>query len=91
MSWISRNRVKETRKPIAPTDLEEAIAEVVRASHPECQSFMGVIVERVAPSANGSTNWAVKGVRYGKANRELCSAALSNCVSEKQLEYELSE
>jgi hypothetical protein len=91
MSWKSRNQVADTRKPIARGDLEQAIAEVVKASHPECETFIGVIVERVAPASSNGTNWAIKGVKYGKANREFCTAALSNCVSEKQLEYELSE
>ena len=63
----------------------------VQPRHRLLQTFVGVIVERVVPGSPGAVNWAVRGVRYGKANRELCGAALSNCVSEKQLEFELSE
>lgn len=85
------NKTKTRRKPIARAELEQAIAGAVKASNPECQDFVAVIVERVVPASPGGANWAVKGVRYGKASRELCDAALSNCVTEKQLEFELSD
>lgn len=91
MSQKADEQIKAKRKPIARAELEQVIADVVRAGDPECQEFVGVIVERVAATSPGGANWAVKGVKYGKANRELCDAALSNCVTEKQLEFELSE
>lgn len=90
MKWKT-DKTKLKRKPIARAELEQAIAEVVKAGDAECREFVGVIVQRVAPGSPEGANWAVKGVKFGKANRELCDAALSACVAEKQREFELSE
>jgi hypothetical protein len=73
------------------TALERAITERVRSSRAECKAFVGVIVEYVKPKKPGDANWALKGVRYGKANREASAAALSALVAESQLEFELSD
>ena len=79
------------RTTINRIDLEQSLAEAVRSVSPECQAFVGVIIERVAPKTSGAVNWAVKGVRYGKADRDRCEAALGMCLREKQLEYVLSD
>jgi hypothetical protein len=91
MSRKSDKQTKAKRKPIARAELEKVIADVVKTSNPECEAFAAVILERIAPGSPGDANWAVKGVKYGKANRELCDVALSSCVTEKQLEFELSD
>jgi CspA family cold shock protein len=79
------------RTTINRIDLEQSLAEAVRSVSPECQAFVGVIIERVVPKTSGAVNWAVKGVRYGKADRDRCEAALGMCLREKQLEYVLSD
>jgi hypothetical protein len=80
-----------TRKPISREALEESLTEAVRASHPEFDTFAGVIVERIAPPTRGASNWTVKGVRYGRVDRYRGGIILSHCVGEAQLEFELSE
>jgi cold shock CspA family protein len=82
---------KPVRQPIALAALEQSLADAVRGVGPECEAFVGVIIERVAPEASGGTNWAVKGVRYGRADRDRCEAALGVCLHEKQREYTLSD
>ena len=82
---------KPVRKPITRADLEQSLADAVRSVGPECQAFVGVIVERVVPETAGGANWAVKGVRYGRADRDRCEAALGMSLHEKQLEYVLSD
>lgn len=82
---------KLVRMPIARADLEQLLADAVRSVAPDCQAFVGVIIERVVPQAPGEANWAVKGVRYGKADRDRCEAALGMSLREKQLEYVLSD
>lgn len=79
------------RKPIARLALEQALTEVIKTSHPECEAFVGVVVERIAPASPDAANWGVKGVRYGRANRELCDAALSKSVIEGLGKFELSD
>lgn len=79
------------RKPMAREDLEQSLADAVRSIAPQCQAFVGVIIERVVPQTPDGANWAVKGVRYGRADRDQCEAALGMSLREKQLEYVLSD
>ena len=69
--------------------LEQALAESVRASDPECQGLIAIIVERIVPAPSDGANWAVKGVKYGQAERERCRAAISKCVEDSQREFEV--
>ena len=82
---------KPVRKPITRAALEQSLADAVRSVAPECQAFVGVIIERVVPETSVGANWAVKGVRYGRADRDRCEAALGMSLHEKQLEYTLSD
>jgi len=78
------------RKPVTREELKRSLTEAVRACHPEFEAFAGVIVERVAPAAPGDANWAIKGIRYGRADRHRSGIILSYCVDEAQLELELA-
>jgi hypothetical protein len=89
MSKEAEEQAEAKRTPIARTALEQAITDAVKASHPDCQNFVGVIVERLSQSPPEKANWAVKGIKYGKANRALCGATLSSDVSKRQLEFKL--
>lgn len=82
---------KPVRRPISHIDLEQSLADAVRSVGPECEAFVGVIIERVAPETSGGANWAIKGVRYGKADRDRSEAALGIALHEKQLEFVLSD
>jgi hypothetical protein len=79
------------RSPITRARLELAIAEAVRNTLPECRDLIGVIVERVAPGSPGGVNWIVKGIKYGKAQRDRCHAAIAVCVEDGQREYDVSD
>lgn len=82
---------KPRREPVTRAALERSLVEAVRAAHPEFEHFTGVIVERVAPAASGGANWALKGVKYGKADRHRSGIVLSYCVEEAQLAFEISD
>jgi cold shock CspA family protein len=84
-------RLAGNRSSITRAALELTIAEAVRESDPECKALIGVIVERVKPTSPGGANWAIKGIKYGKAERDRCSAAISSCVAEVQAEFEVSD
>jgi CspA family cold shock protein len=79
------------RKPITRDALEQSLTDAVRRIAPECESFVGLILERVVPEMPGGVNWIVKGVRYGKADRRKCEAALGASLREKQLAYTLTD
>src|ERR1700758_793988 len=61
---VKTKRIPEGRKPISRSALEQILAESVRTSDPECEAFIGVLVERFVPVLKGGPNWVVKGVRY---------------------------
>jgi CspA family cold shock protein len=86
---ISPAKAGGSRKPISRADLEHMLAEAIRTSHPGCEPFVGVIVERTIPASPKEAGWAVKGVKYGNADRSLCGAALSNCLNELQQQFQV--
>ena len=91
---MNQNKTEEPPKKrtwIARAALESALAENVRGSDPQCEGLIEIIVERVVPASPDGANWAVKGVKYGKAEREVCSAAISKVVEEGQREFEVSD
>jgi hypothetical protein len=81
----------QKRKSITRAALELIIADAVRGSDPHCKPLVGIIVERVVPKSVDEANWAVKGVRYGKADRERCGAAMSNVLTEALRQFEISD
>jgi CspA family cold shock protein len=91
MSQKKAEQLKGKRTSITRAALELAIAETVRASDPKCKGLVGIIVERVVPKASGGANWAVKGVKFGKAERDQCSAAIAKCVEDGQREFVVSD
>ena len=91
MAFKWKDEKQPTRRPVTREELEQSLTEAVRASHPEFEAFAGVIVERVVPPTAAGANWAVKGIRYGQADRHRSGIILSYCVDEAQLELELSD
>jgi cold shock CspA family protein len=91
MSQKDTEQSAKKRTWIARAALESALAETVRGSDSRCEGLIEIIVERVVPGSPDGANWAVKGVKYGKAEREPCSAAISKFVKESQSEFEVSD
>jgi CspA family cold shock protein len=91
MKLTDARQLKGKRTPITRSALELAIAETVRANDSQCEGLVGIIIERVEPKSPDGANWTVKGVKYGKANRERCLAVLSGCVNDRQVEFEISD
>ena len=79
------------RTGITRAALELALVEIVRGSDPQCKSLAGIIIERAVPGPHGGPNWIVKGIKYGKVERERCSALISRCVEESQRDFEVSD
>jgi len=86
---VDANRDRNGRKPITRAALERSLTEMVRKIAPECEAFVGLILERINPETPNGANWIIRGVRFGKANRDKCAAALGVSLSEKQQEYTL--
>jgi hypothetical protein len=79
------------RSPIAASQLELAIAEAVKNAAPSCQAFVGVIVQRKNPKTRFEPNWALRGIKFGKADRAVVEQALEAIVERMQREFTLSD
>lgn len=90
MSRKANKKENGKRQSIKRAALEQVITDTVKREA-DCEQFIGVIVERVAPNTSGGNNWVLKGIRYGNADRSLCDAALSACVAEKARVFDLSD
>jgi hypothetical protein len=81
----------DDRVPIAAAKLELAIAEAVKEVAPGCETFVGVIVQQTKPRSRFDANWALRGVKFGKADRETVNEALATIVERMEREFRLSE
>jgi hypothetical protein len=87
------NLVEEvsTKQSISRMTLASAITEAVKKSGPECERFIGVVIEREKPTSQSQTNWSIRGVRFGKSDRKKASDALATILERLQREFSLSE
>jgi hypothetical protein len=79
-----------SRNPITREQLQSAITDAVRKSDPDCEPFVGVVIARAAQLGVAS-NWTIRGVKFGKADREKSNQALKSIVERMQLEFVISE
>ena len=91
ISLARKRRLVSPRERIKSAALEVAIATAVKRSNPGCEAFIGVIVEHCAPKSSDEANWALRGVKFGKAERENCNAALSVIIDRLKREFEISD
>jgi hypothetical protein len=91
MKARSQDQSGPARKAMTAAEMERALADAVRASHPECEAFIAVFVERIVPPWPDAANWAVRGVKFGKADRDRCGSVLSDLVAARQQEFDLSD
>jgi hypothetical protein len=82
---------KERRVSITIPELELTISEAVKKSSPGCEDFGGVIVRRETPKSHLDPNWAIRGVKFGKADRKGANEALASVVELMQREFLLSD
>ena len=90
LAWLPKKKSAGDRSSVTVDDLQSAITEAVKKADPDCEAFIGVIVQRVTPKAQLDANWAIKGVRFGKADREKSRKALTTIVERMQREFVLA-
>jgi hypothetical protein len=88
LAFLAKKAPKRTG--VTRDALQSAIAEAVRKSDPICGSFIGVVIER-ATQPGVDSNWTIRGVKFGRADREKCGQALKSIVERMQREFLLSE
>ena len=86
---------RKTMGPLEPIPVPWAhtlgLTVAVKLSNPSCEPFVGVLVERVARNLSGEPNWAVKGVKFGKSEREQCNSALTVIIERLRREFEIAD
>lgn len=87
----SKTETHDDQHLIGAQTLETAIADAVKRGVPECGDFVGVIVQRTKPQSRFDPNWALRGVKFGKADREKANEALTAIVGRMQREFRLSD
>jgi hypothetical protein len=78
----------DKRSAISRERLESAIAEAVKS---ESDGFVGVVVQRIQPKSRTDPDWAVRGIQFGKADRDKSSEVLAGVVERMQREFSLSD
>jgi hypothetical protein len=87
----SQTSVSKSRVSMTTPQLESAISEAVKKAAPGCEDFLAVIVQHKTPKSHLDPNWAIRGVRYGKADRPVANEALASVVERMQREFLLSQ
>jgi hypothetical protein len=85
------DRSVDNRNPISREAMQAAITEAVKKADPGCEPFVGVIVQRTKPTSRLEANWAVRGIKFGRADRNKASNAVTAIVERMQREFNLSE
>lgn len=84
-----------TKKPeknqASRSDLEKAITDAVRNFDPGCAKFIGVIIQRETPKSRLDSNWTVRGVKFGAADRAKSLKAIEMIVERMQRDFRLSD
>jgi hypothetical protein len=70
--------------------MQAAIVEAVKKADPACEPFMGVIVELTKGSSLLEANWAIKGIKFGRADRNKAGNAVNRVVERMQRDFNLS-
>jgi hypothetical protein len=91
LAWLPKKQSSDDRSSVSRDRLQSAITEAVKKADPDCAGFVGVVVQRQTPKARLDANWAIKGVKFGKADRAKCSQALATIVERMQREFSLAE
>ena len=89
--WTGKKGPSSHRKRVSRETLEMAITAAVKKSDPQCEPFVGVLIEHHAPRSREDTNWAIKGIRFGRAERAKCSAVLTTVVNKMRGKFELQQ
>jgi hypothetical protein len=90
LAWLRKKQSSDDRSSVSRDRLQSAITEAVKKADPDCEGFVGVLVQRQTPKERLAANWALKGVRFGKADRDKCSRALTTIVERMQREFILA-
>src|SRR5437764_139224 len=77
MAW-SGIRKSGKRSAVSRESLESAVTEAVKPLL-DGEPFVGVIIQHIEPKSRTDSNWAIRGVRFGKADRKKIAQGARTC------------
>ncbi len=89
MAW-SGIRKSGKRSAVSRESLESAVTEAVKPLL-DGEPFVGVIIQHIEPKSRTDSNWAIRGVRSGKADREKSRKVLELGVERLQRDFILAQ
>jgi hypothetical protein len=90
LSLFSMDRPVDNRDLISRDEMQAAITEAVKKANPDCEAFVGVFVERTKRASILEANWALKGIKFGRADRSKAGDAVNRIVERMQCDFNLS-
>ena len=90
MSLFTTDRPADNRNAITREAMQAAITLAVKKADPDCKPFVGVIVQRTNPKSSLETNWTIRGIKFGKADRNKAKEAVDTIVQRLQREFKLN-
>jgi hypothetical protein len=90
MVWLPYSRLFDDRVLLSSASLELAITAAVKAES-NCEAFVGVFVKQEEPKSRVEANWSIRGVKFGRADRDKSSKVLASIVERMQRAFRLSE
>lgn len=91
LPWLPKHRSSDNRSSVSRERLQSAITEAVKKSEAGCESFVGVVIRRETPKSRLDPNWGIKGIRFGRADRDKSAQAIAKIVERMQREFRLAE
>jgi hypothetical protein len=91
MNIWQHTKPSDDRSSVSLDLLQSAITEAVKKAGPGCEAFAGVVIKRETPRSRLDANWAVRGVRFGRADRDKAGQALVTIVEWAQGYISLAE
>jgi hypothetical protein len=85
-----RRRLRDGRVSISTLNLETAITEAIKKTQ-DCEEFVGVVIRKTTPKTRLDTNWELRGIKFGNADRKKADEALTPIIESMQREFRLSE
>jgi hypothetical protein len=90
LSLLVMDLQADDRNAISRETMQAAITVAVKRADPDCKPFVGVIVQRTIPKSSLETNWAIRGIKFGRADRNKAKEAVDTIVQRLQREFILS-
>jgi hypothetical protein len=82
--------IQGRKTTISRVSLEEKITVAVKADY-ACEAFVGVIVERLRGKSSLEANWSIKGIKFGRTDRDKAGPMVDEVVEWMQRLYNLSD